>query len=191
VLFFVSAMNLAGIPPMSGFLGKVGLVDAGLRVGSPLAYALVAASIVTSLLTLYAVAKSWNLAFWRTPEQAHEMALTLTEGDSDALGPNRQLRPHRDHVHAGPVTFSSADADDARRIGSVDQDDLDLHQLIQSGSLPSRMPRLMAAATAGLLAFSLALTLAAGPLYGYTERAARDVLERDAYIDSVLPERLR
>jgi multicomponent Na+:H+ antiporter subunit D len=49
----------------------------------------------------------------------------------------------------------------------------------------------MAAATAGLLAFSLALTLAAGPLYGYTERAARDVLERDAYIDSVLPERLR
>ena len=57
VLFFVPAMNLAGIPPMSGFLGKVGLLQAGLDVGSPLAYVLVAGGVVTSLLTLYAVAQ--------------------------------------------------------------------------------------------------------------------------------------
>ena len=37
MLFFVPAMNLAGIPPMSGFLGKVALTEAGLEVGSPLA----------------------------------------------------------------------------------------------------------------------------------------------------------
>ena len=41
ILFFVPAMNLAGIPPMSGFLGKVGLLQAGLEVGSPLAITLV------------------------------------------------------------------------------------------------------------------------------------------------------
>ena len=29
VLFFVPAMNLAGIPPFSGFLGKLGLLQAG------------------------------------------------------------------------------------------------------------------------------------------------------------------
>ena len=42
VLFFVPAMNLAGIPPMSGFLGKIGLLQAGLDDGTPLAYVLVA-----------------------------------------------------------------------------------------------------------------------------------------------------
>ncbi|MGH9250301.1 MAG: Na+/H+ antiporter subunit D, partial [Acidimicrobiales bacterium] len=65
VLFFVPAMNLAGIPPFSGFLGKVGLLQAGVADGSPLAYVLVAGGVVTSLLTLYAIAKAWNLAFWR------------------------------------------------------------------------------------------------------------------------------
>ena len=38
-------MNLAGIPPMSGFLGKVALLQAGLDVGRPLAYAVIAAGM--------------------------------------------------------------------------------------------------------------------------------------------------
>ncbi|WP_232547572.1 Na+/H+ antiporter subunit D [Propioniciclava soli] len=67
VLFIVPAMNLAGIPPFSGFIGKLGLLNAGVGVGTPLAWALVVASVVTSLLTLYAVAKVWNRAFWGTP----------------------------------------------------------------------------------------------------------------------------
>ncbi len=66
-LFIVPGMNLAGIPPFSGFIGKLGLLSAGVRVGTPLALALVAASVVTSLLTLYAIAKVWNRAFWGTP----------------------------------------------------------------------------------------------------------------------------
>jgi len=67
VLFFIPAMNLAGIPPLSGFIGKLGLLSAGVEVGTPLAWALVAGSVVTSLLTLYAVAKVWGRAFWGTP----------------------------------------------------------------------------------------------------------------------------
>ncbi|MGH9249682.1 MAG: Na+/H+ antiporter subunit D, partial [Acidimicrobiales bacterium] len=43
----------------------VGLLQAGVADGSPLAYVLVAGGVVTSLLTLYAIAKAWNLAFWR------------------------------------------------------------------------------------------------------------------------------
>ena len=71
LLFFVPAMNLAGIPPLSGFLGKLGLLRAGVAAGTPLAYVLVGAGLVTSLLTLYAVARVWNRAFWRgTPEDA-------------------------------------------------------------------------------------------------------------------------
>lgn len=66
VLFFVPAMNLAGIPPLSGFLGKTGLLQAGVEHGTGLAYALVVGSVVTSLLTLYAIVKAWNKAFWQT-----------------------------------------------------------------------------------------------------------------------------
>ncbi|KGM10567.1 monovalent cation/H+ antiporter subunit D, partial [Cellulomonas bogoriensis 69B4 = DSM 16987] len=67
VLFFVPAMNLAGIPPLSGFLGKAGLLQAGVADGSPLALVLVGAGAVVSLLTLYAIVKAWNKAFWQTP----------------------------------------------------------------------------------------------------------------------------
>lgn len=67
VLFFVPAMNLSGIPPMSGFLGKLMLVQAGLADGGWLPVTLVAAGLMTSLLTLYAVAKVWGKAFWRGP----------------------------------------------------------------------------------------------------------------------------
>ncbi|TDC43276.1 Na+/H+ antiporter subunit D [Micromonospora sp. KC213] len=70
VLFFVPAMNLAGIPPFSGFLGKLGLLQAGVAVGGPLAWALVAAGTLTSLLTLYVASRVWNIAFWRAPRLA-------------------------------------------------------------------------------------------------------------------------
>ena len=71
VLFFVPAMNLAGIPPLSGFIGKLGLLRGrrGRRqrrwrtCWSP-------AGVVTSLLTLVAIARVWTRAFWRPPTQA-------------------------------------------------------------------------------------------------------------------------
>jgi multicomponent Na+:H+ antiporter subunit D len=86
LLFFIPAMNLAGIPPLSGFLGKVGLIQAGADVGTPLAYVLIAGSVVTSLLTLYAMSRVWGRAFWQAtpavyrsddPQQAIEI-----EGDT-------------------------------------------------------------------------------------------------------------
>ncbi|MFC3505151.1 Na+/H+ antiporter subunit D [Micromonospora krabiensis] len=68
VLFFVPAMNLAGVPPFSGFLGKLGLLQAGVAAGGALPGALVAAGTVTSLLTLYVASRVWNVAFWRAPQ---------------------------------------------------------------------------------------------------------------------------
>ncbi|HEX6947742.1 MAG TPA: Na+/H+ antiporter subunit D [Acidimicrobiia bacterium] len=66
-LFLVPAFNLSGIPPLSGFLGKLGLLQAGVEAATPLAYVLVGGSILTSLLTLYVFAKAWNKAFWQPP----------------------------------------------------------------------------------------------------------------------------
>ncbi|MEV1333921.1 Na+/H+ antiporter subunit D [Micromonospora costi] len=70
VLFFVPAMNLAGVPPLSGFLGKLGLLQAGVAAGGALPAALVAAGAATSLLTLYVASRVWNIAFWRAPRLA-------------------------------------------------------------------------------------------------------------------------
>ncbi|BEL03088.1 Na+/H+ antiporter subunit D [Actinoplanes sichuanensis] len=67
ILFFLPALNLAGIPPFSGFLGKLGLIQAGVDDGAVLSWLLVGGSALTSLLTLYALARVWNLAFWRSP----------------------------------------------------------------------------------------------------------------------------
>ncbi|PZR53465.1 Na+/H+ antiporter subunit D [Xylanimonas oleitrophica] len=130
ILFFVPAMNLAGIPPLSGFLGKVGLLQAGVRDGSPLAWVLVVGSVVTSLLTLYALVKAWNKAFW-------------------------QAAP--DDVVSG-------------RVGEA------------------RLPLGLVGPTAVLVGFSLALTVVAGPLYAYAERAAHTLTDGHSYVEAVFPD---
>ena len=71
-LFLIPALNLGGIPPFSGFIGKVGLLEAGTRDGSVLAWLLVAGSVITSLLTLYVMARVWTKAFWRPRADAPE-----------------------------------------------------------------------------------------------------------------------
>ncbi|QIS16234.1 Na+/H+ antiporter subunit D [Nocardia arthritidis] len=90
-LFLIPALNLGGIPPFSGFIGKLALLEAGAADGSVLAWVLVAGSVLTSLLTLYAVARVWSKAFWRPRAEAPEGHLaaaappTLVEDDTDVL----------------------------------------------------------------------------------------------------------
>ena len=68
-LFAVPALSLAGIPPFSGFVAKVTLLQAGAQVATPMAYVVTACAVLTSLLTLYAMGKVWVGAFWgRTRE---------------------------------------------------------------------------------------------------------------------------
>jgi len=71
-LFFVGALNLGGIPPFSGFLGKFALFQAGAQLGTPLAWAVIGAGAATSLLTLYALARAWNMAFWRPRREVED-----------------------------------------------------------------------------------------------------------------------
>lgn len=64
LLFLLPALNLAGIPPFSGFIGKVALLRAGADEGGFAAWALIVAGVVTSLLTLYAISRAWAATFW-------------------------------------------------------------------------------------------------------------------------------
>lgn len=75
VVFLIPALNLGGIPPFSGFIGKVALLQAGTADASVLAWILVAGGTVTSLLTLYVVARVWTKAFWRARADAPEGGL--------------------------------------------------------------------------------------------------------------------
>lgn len=74
-LFLIPALNLGGIPPFSGFIGKIALLQAGAEQGSVLAWVLVAGGTITSLLTLYVVARVWTKAFWRSRADAPEGVL--------------------------------------------------------------------------------------------------------------------
>ena len=62
MLFLMSAFSLAGVPPLSGFFGKLVLIRAGLGIGQ---FVLVAAALGVSLLTLFSMTKIWAEAFWK------------------------------------------------------------------------------------------------------------------------------
>ncbi|RDV14783.1 Na+/H+ antiporter subunit D [Pontibacter diazotrophicus] len=62
LLFFLSALALAGIPPLSGFWGKFMLAMGGFEAGN---YGIVAVSLCVSLVTLFSMTKIWNEVFWK------------------------------------------------------------------------------------------------------------------------------
>jgi multicomponent Na+:H+ antiporter subunit D len=84
IAFFLLAMSLAGIPPLTGFWGKLMLIQAGFEVE---AYAIVGVSIFTSILTLFSMLKIWLYAFWRdTPDDP--------EGAKQAFANAQLPQPH-------------------------------------------------------------------------------------------------
>jgi multicomponent Na+:H+ antiporter subunit D len=69
VLFLFPALSLAGIPPLSGFWAKLILVRAGLELEQ---YAMVAAALGVSVLTLFSMIKIWNEAFLKEEADGRE-----------------------------------------------------------------------------------------------------------------------
>jgi multicomponent Na+:H+ antiporter subunit D len=192
VLFFVPAMNLAGIPPLSGFIGKLGLLQAGVADGSAGALTLVAGGVVTSLLTLLAVARVWTRAFWRSPNQspAEETAAAA------AAASVQRHRPASADGAGSPDGTASPDGPARTAL----QDAWRRHTAVATAAEPDLppaagavralrpLPRTMVGATAALVALTVALTGLAGPLYGLADRASVDLLERTPYISSVFGE---
>ncbi len=129
VMFLVTALSLAGVPPLSGFISKFGLISAGVDEHQ---FVVVGVSLVVSLLTLFAMALVWTGAFWSPPE-----------------------------------------ADETQPVRSP-------------AETTARGRFLMVAPTAALVACSLAVAVAAGPIFAFSERTARDLVDRDVYIGRVL-----
>jgi multicomponent Na+:H+ antiporter subunit D len=93
---------------------------------------LIVGGIVTSLLTLYALMRAWNLAFWREEDDSAE-----TEARISYLG-------------ASP--------------GGVETE-------------RRAIPKIMTAATTGMVAITVGLTIFAGPLYDVCARIGDSLLE--------------
>lgn len=75
ILFLISALSLAGIPPLSGFFAKLVLVQSGLEIER---YGIVAIALGVGLLTLFSMTKIWNEVFWKNPPEpisAHSFSL--------------------------------------------------------------------------------------------------------------------
>ncbi|MGO1183102.1 MAG: Na+/H+ antiporter subunit D [Micrococcaceae bacterium] len=92
VLYLIPALNLGGIPPFSGFLGKIGLMQAGVGQGSGLAMLLVVGSVVTSLLTLLVMMRIWARVFWRKVEDVEDPPSRLVDELERAEAGRRPLR---------------------------------------------------------------------------------------------------
>ncbi|MFE3722577.1 Na+/H+ antiporter subunit D [Streptomyces cyaneofuscatus] len=176
LLFFVPAMNLAGIPPLSGFIGKLGLMRAGVADGSTWAWILVAGSVVTSLLTLYVTAKVWNLAFWRAAPPGQAEAGTVLESGDDS----------DDDTDEGPDNIPGTGDEGIEPVHRPAGQAVAATLHGRAVTTTSRLPRPMMAATAATIALALSFTVFAGPLTAFTDRSAVELLKRTPYIEEVL-----
>ena len=93
LLFFIPAMSLGGIPPLSGFFAKFAIVKAGLAGDTMFggwAVVLAAVALAVGLLTLFSMTKIWAEAFWKRAPEGH--------------APNPDHVPWRDRVLLlGPI----------------------------------------------------------------------------------------
>jgi multicomponent Na+:H+ antiporter subunit D len=64
VFFFIGMMTLVGVPPTSGFFGKLLLIKEGFALADRGYWILSLLGLLTGLLTLIAIGKVWARVFW-------------------------------------------------------------------------------------------------------------------------------
>ncbi|WP_299037503.1 proton-conducting transporter membrane subunit [uncultured Pseudokineococcus sp.] len=85
--FALSAAALVGLPPTSGFVGKLGLVTAAGEDGR---WVTAAVLVAVSLLTLVSMLKLWDRVFWGPAEAAPALAMAPSgSGAADDADPGR------------------------------------------------------------------------------------------------------
>ncbi len=88
-LFFVGAIALAGMPPLSGFIGKLLVLDASRD--APDANAIWAVILISSFVTIVGLARAGSLIFWKSHDAQHRTE-TDTE-DNSKLAPRPAPEP--------------------------------------------------------------------------------------------------
>ncbi|ANU22119.1 Na+/H+ antiporter subunit D [Planococcus donghaensis] len=75
--FFIAMLSLTGIPPLSGFIGKVLISSAAIDNGS---YVLLALSLLSSIFVLYSLLRVFKNCFWGETIVSKEEQLPLRRG---------------------------------------------------------------------------------------------------------------
>ncbi|GBF73888.1 Na+/H+ antiporter subunit D [Paenibacillus sp. 598K] len=81
-LFLLTTMSLVGVPPLSGFIGKLLIVKGGLEAGW---YWTTAISLIMSLLVLLSLIRVFMMAFW-------------SEGSLNKIQPEKPFKLNAGHV---------------------------------------------------------------------------------------------
>jgi multicomponent Na+:H+ antiporter subunit D len=82
ILFLISAMSLAGIPPLSGFFAKFILLVAALRAEQ---WLMCGVGLFVGLLTLYSMTKIWANGFWAEPPEELQVVEPVSSAKRFAL----------------------------------------------------------------------------------------------------------
>jgi multicomponent Na+:H+ antiporter subunit D len=83
VLFLLPALSLAGVPPLSGFVAKLAVIDAGFSSGE---WAAVGVSLAVSLLTLFLMVRIWSGVFWSPAGSDTGTSALVSAGQPRRLG---------------------------------------------------------------------------------------------------------
>ncbi len=183
-LFFVVAVAVAGLPPLSGFLGKFMLLKAALD--SPLLPWVWSIVLLTGIAGMIALARSGSLLFYRTHSTSDTASPTpdyipSPQGDTADLRADSPDSNFISKVKQGGDERTTKTVQVARLGVSEEANAVSLMKWNWNENMYTAL-----APVAGLLLLGIGLVIWAGPLSSYATATATQLLAPQQYIEAVL-----